>query len=66
MYREGRHVYKKYKKACNKNNETNDGFWVANRRILMKKLVAAAFTAKLESMAVVGPPFSMETTFFVN
>ena len=32
----------------------------------MKKLIAAAFTAKLENMAVVGPPSSRETTFFVN
>ena len=32
----------------------------------MKKLVAAAFAAKLENIAVVGPPCSREATIFVN
>ena len=32
----------------------------------MKKLVAAAFTANIEKITVVGPPFSGKTCLFAN
>ena len=40
-------------------------FWSKIHELSMKKLAAAAFTANLEKITVVGPPFSGKTRFFV-
>ena len=41
-------------------------FWSNIHEFSMKKLVAAAFTANIEKITVVGPQFSGKTCFFVN
>ena len=46
--------------------EKNIVFWSKIHEFSMKKLVAAAFTANIEKITVVGPPFPGKTRFFMN
>ena len=68
MYREGRHVHKNTIKPTKTIMKQTMLFGLKIDAILMKKLVAAAFTAKLEKIAVVGPPVfgkaNVKTVFF--
>ena len=64
MYREGRHVHKNTRQPAKHIRKKTTVFWSKIYEFSMKKLVAAAFTANIENIAVVGPPFSGKTRFF--
>ena len=65
MYREGRHVHKNTRQPA-KHIRNNQCFWLKINECSMKKMFAAAFTAKIEKIIVVGPPFSGNARFFSN
>ena len=66
MFREGRHVHKNTRKPSKKPMKNTMVFGSKIDQSLMKKLVVAAFTAKIEKIAVVGPQFGAKTRFSVN
>ena len=66
MYREGRHVHTNTRQPANTYEKQQMIFWSNIYEFSMKKLVAAAFTANIEKITVVGPPFSGKTRFFIN
>ena len=66
MYREGRHVHKNTRQPAKRIRKKTKALWSKINEFSMKKLVAAAFTANIEKITVVGPPFSGKTRFFAN
>ena len=67
MHHEGRHVHKNTRQPAKHIRKKQRFFGSKKNNVFsMKKLVAAAFTANIEKITVVGPQFSGKTRIFAN